>query len=275
MKSKLAICYRIYPGISKIPAIHSNNKLKMSELCLRSFVRALDNIDAKIWVILDNCPQDYNSLFDKYLAGYQYELINVNKLGNAATFQMQMDILSKQNFSENIFFAEDDYFYLPKALYWTMQFFEQKKCDFCTPYDHPDIYQRNIHNYKFETIQFGNFKWREVASTTMTFITTKQKLQENYSTLSTYSKLNYDASMWFAMTQMNLSNPITIIANSFKNYSDFRIYLKILKYTPFFFLKKKVKLMSPIPTLATHLDNLGLPDYIDWNTEFEKLNHGI
>lgn len=275
MKSKLAICYRIYPGISKIPSIHSNNKLKMSELCLRSFVRALDNIDAKIWVILDNCPQDYNSLFDKYLAGYQYELINVNKLGNAATFQMQMDILSKQNFSENIFFAEDDYFYLPKALYWTMQFFEQKKCDFCTPYDHPDIYQRNIHNYKFETIQFGNFKWREVASTTMTFITTKQKLQENYPTLSTYSKLNYDASMWFAMTQMNLSNPITIIANSFKNYSDFRIYLKILKYTPFFFLKKKVKLMSPIPTLATHLDNLGLPDYIDWNTEFEKLNHGI
>ena len=45
----LAIAYRIYPGISKIPPIYSDDKFKLSELCLRSFKQSLGGLRVKIW----------------------------------------------------------------------------------------------------------------------------------------------------------------------------------------------------------------------------------
>jgi len=272
MKSKLAICYRIYPGVSKVPAIHSDNKLKMSELCLRSFVRALDGIEAKIWVLLDNCNNEYNEMFHKYLKPFQYELINLNKAGNAATFGMQMDILSNQDFSEYIYFAEDDYFYLEKAFYETLEVLKQKKADFATPYNHPDYQTLSIHEYNYFTETINNLKWRNSASTTMSFMTTKANLSKYYKIFNTYTKLNYDASMWFAITKLNLRNPLKILKYSLSSKMYLKIFLKTYYFTPLASFGKGSVLLSPIQSLATHLDDKGLPPEVEWYKEFEKLN---
>ncbi len=275
MKPKLAICYRIYPAISKIPAIHADNKYKMSELCLRSFVRALDGIEPRIWVLLDNCNQHYNDLFIKYLQPYQYELINLNKKGNAGTFGMQMDILSKQNFSNYIYFAEDDYFYLENAFLNTINVLINNNTEFATPYNHPDYDNLPLHNYKYSIENLNGINWRNAASTTMSFMTTKNNLKKYYKIFDSYTKLNYDASMWFAITKLNLKNPFNILKLSLSNITYFKIFLKTFYFAPLAPFGKSAKLISPIKSLATHLDNQGLPPGIDWDKEFEKLNYGL
>lgn len=275
MKSKLAICYRIYPGVSKVPAIHSDNKLKMSELCLRSFVRSLEGIDAKIWVLLDNCGNEYNQMFEKYLAPFEFELINLNKAGNAATFGMQMDILTLQDFSEYIYFAEDDYFYLENAFFETLEVLKQNKAEFATPYNHPDFDTLLIHDYEYFITEINNKKWRNAASTTMSFMTTKSNLAKYEKIFRTYTKLNYDASMWFAITKLNLKNPIKILKYCLSSKMYLMIFLKVFYFTPLASFGNGATLLSPLKSLATHLDNKGLPPEIDWNAEFEKLNYGI
>jgi hypothetical protein len=55
----LAVAYRVYPGISKEPAVHADDKLRLAELCLRSFKEALGTLRVKVWALLDGCPPEY------------------------------------------------------------------------------------------------------------------------------------------------------------------------------------------------------------------------
>ncbi|HRP02059.1 MAG TPA: glycosyltransferase family 2 protein [Candidatus Kapabacteria bacterium] len=275
MKTKLAICYRIYPGVSKIPAIYSDNKLKMSELCLKSFVRALDGIDAKIWVILDNCGIEYSKMFEKYLSGFDYELINVNRAGNAKTFGMQIDILNSQDFSEYIYFAEDDYFYLEGAFNRTLDVLVNGVSDFATPYNHPEFDTKDLHSYIHNSYFSNSTEWLSVASTTMSFMTTKQRLKQYHKQFLSYTKLNFDASMWFSITKFNLWNPFKILKLSFTSKEYLKIFLKTFYFSPLAPFGKKALLVAPVHSLATHLDNRCLPADVDWQIEFTKLQDGI
>lgn len=279
MKYKLAICYRVYPGISKIPIIFKDNKLKLAEFALKSFVNAIDNsdLDIKIWVILDNCDQNYNEIFKKYLSSYDYELINVPKSGNAATFGMQMNILRHQNFSKNIYFAEDDYFYLPNAFKETINILENNIAEFVTPYEHPDIYNLKFHNYKKDITKLdnSNYEWINCATTTMTFMTTKKILIKYWEYFKSYTKLNYDTSLWLSITKYNIRNPLKILSDSINSINYLKIYSKVFYFFPFSIFGKGAKLLCPKPSLATHLDNQGIPDSVDWNQEFNKISDGI
>ncbi len=279
MKSKLAICYRVYPGISKIPAIFSDNKLKLTEFALASFVRAINfsNLKVKIWVILDNCDINYINLFENYLKDFEYELIDIPKSGNAATFGMQMNILSNQNFSEYIYFAEDDYFYLPDSLLEIIKILEHNLAEFVTPYEHPDLYNLKFHNYKKKKLKFdfSNYTWLESASTTMTFMTTKTYLKKYWNNFKSYTHKNFDASLWLSITKYNVRNPIKILSHILDNLQYLQIYTKLFYFSPFAFLGKKARLLCPAPSLATHLDNKGLPESVNWNKEFEELISGL
>ena len=111
----IAIAYRIYPKVAK-PALglpFSDNKLRLSEICLRSFKQSLGSLRAKIWVLLDQCPEDYADLFLKYFSREDLSLIRLPGIGNQATFGKQIDILLQQTDSNLVYFAEDDYVYLP------------------------------------------------------------------------------------------------------------------------------------------------------------------
>ena len=88
MKKKnydITVAYRIYPEISKSPAIFSKDKDKLAEFCLKSFKNSLGSLKAKIFAILDKCPQEYEELF-KFAAkvgaleGYLYEREKVEPL---------------------------------------------------------------------------------------------------------------------------------------------------------------------------------------------------
>ncbi len=137
----LAIAYRIFPGVSKTPPIFQNNKYKLAHLCLKSFKESLGSLNAKIYVLLDNCPPEYEDLFQRYFEKEDLEIIRLKGIGNQATFKLQLEILLKQSYSEIVYFAEDDYFYFPKQFEKMIHFLKRNgDVDFVTPYDHLDYY---------------------------------------------------------------------------------------------------------------------------------------
>ncbi|GAG88924.1 unnamed protein product, partial [marine sediment metagenome] len=52
-------------------------------------------------------------LFKEYFNEKDLEIIKPHGIGNQATFDLQLEALLKQNNSEFVYFAEDDYFFLP------------------------------------------------------------------------------------------------------------------------------------------------------------------
>jgi hypothetical protein len=66
----VAVVYRIYPKVAK-PALglpFSDDKERLSEVCLQSFRRSLGTLRAKVWVLLDGCPPQYADMFRRVFA---------------------------------------------------------------------------------------------------------------------------------------------------------------------------------------------------------------
>ena len=147
-KYDFAVAYRIYPGISKFALDFTDDKLEMSAVALESFVKSLGGMRPKIWAIIDGCPPEYKTLFQDRFSTEDLEIIEMNKAGNAATFGKQIDILLSQDYSEKIYFAEDDYIYLPYMLPNMVDAIEKiPDADFLSPFNHPDYHNLPIHNY--------------------------------------------------------------------------------------------------------------------------------
>src|SRR3989338_1766215 len=184
----LAVAYRIYPKVSKTPAAFKDNKYRLSELCLRSFKQCLEGqgINVRVFAILDNCPDEYSKLFRQYFLDGEIEFIKVDGIGNRKTFDLQMKLLLNQDFSENIYFAED---------YYTLEL-------------HRHINYIKTHN---------NRHWRSAATTCMTFLTTKNNLKKAHRIFKSYTKRNLDSSLWLNATKYRIRNPISILSICINN----------------------------------------------------------
>jgi hypothetical protein len=137
----LAVAYRIYPQVSKTPIVFRDDKYKLAQLCLSSFKKSLGDVKTKVWVLLDNCPIEYEGLFQRYFDADDLEFVRLAGIGNLATFELQLDILLNQTVSESVYFAEDDYFYLPNQFEEMIEFLrENEGVHFVSPNDHLDYY---------------------------------------------------------------------------------------------------------------------------------------
>ncbi len=265
-KTDLAIAYRIYPGVSKVPPVYSDDKFKLSELCLRSFKQSLAGLSVKIWVILDGCPDEYVDLFKKYFNEEELEFVIAGGIGNARTFGKQINILLEQSDADFIYFAEDDYFYLPGQFEEMIGLMKGNSgIDFVSPYDHPDYYELGLHNLEYDVLPYGNRKWRTSPTTCMTFLTTKAVLMQSAAVLKTYTRNNYDASLWLALTKKRISNPLLFLKYLFTDFEMVRIYIKGWYYCwRQILFGKKFVLRTPLPSIATHMDSKHLAPSIDW-----------
>lgn len=270
-KYDVAIAYRIYPKISKVPPVYPDDKYKLSELCLASLVKSLSRIRAKWFIILDNCPNEYRKMFEKYLSETDTDYIETQVQNNGRTFGMQMDLLLEQNFSNIIYFAEDDYFYLPDTFQEMISAIQRPDFDFVSPYDHLDSYTREFHNLPYYIKFDGKRHWRSAGSTTMTFLTTKDKLKKTEKVFRTYIRKNYDSSLWMTLTRNKIANPFRFLYLLSKDHETLKIYAKAWIYTPLKTLfGKKYTLYTPIPSIAQHLDNKCLAPGIDWDNKFNE-----
>jgi len=263
----LAVAYRIYPGVSKNPAFFSTDKLRLSEMCLRSFKVGLGDLKVKIWAILDGCPPEYEELFRGIFDSSELEILSLNKIGNLATFSLQIDLLTNQTEAPFVYFAEDDYFYLPDALEKMIAFMrENKDVDFVTPYDHPDSYYTSSRFERHLVKPFGDRYWRTASSTCLTFLTSRETLLRTRSAFKTYSRGNWDCPVWLSLTQKyELANPRVHWYNLFR----LAIWGQTLRwgYRALLF-GRRYRLWVPIPTLATHMEAPCLSPLVDWQALF-------
>lgn len=270
-KYDVAIAYRIYPLVSKIPAIFPDSKIKLAEFCIQSFKNSLGDLKPKIWCILDGCPNEYRNLFLKYFNPDSLVFIETDSIGNQATFKLQIDILASQTDSDYIFFAEDDYYYEPNQFcHLLLLLKENPKVDFVTPYDHLDYYKLPFHNYSSQIYASSTHYWHKVSSTCLTFLTTKNALLESKDIFLTYINGDLDSSIWLALTKMNFFSIESLIKGilSWDTLILGSLY-RVFKFNVRQILwGKKYTLMAPIPTIGTHLESGNLSPGVDWGSKF-------
>lgn len=268
----LAVAYRIYPGISKTPAFFSEDKFKLSEMCLRSFRSACGNLRVKMWVLLDGCSPQYEALFRKIFGDQEIEIISLNSIGNFATFSLQIRLLTEQTDSDYVYFAEDDYFYFPNALEKMIRFMrESSDVDFVTPYDHPDSYDTSSRLERHLVRPFGDSYWRTASSTCLTFLTSRKILVRTQSLFQSYSRGNMDCPLWLALTQKyELAN----IRVHWHDWFRVKTWVKTWRwgFTSLLF-GRRYRLWTPMPALGTHMESSRLSPLIDWQDHFLHSEH--
>ena len=185
-KYDLAVAWRIYPGVSKTPLIFPKNKFNLVSVCLKSFLASATNLEVKYYFLLDGCPPAYNQLINEIFENKAVEIIETPSVGNLATFKMQIDILSTQEDADVVYFAEDDYLYIPNEFHKMVSLIrDNKKVDFASCYLHSDTFTHPIHQHKKNTIEFAGHKWLSDSSTCLTFMTTKKTLTKTKDLLLT------------------------------------------------------------------------------------------
>jgi hypothetical protein len=274
----LAVAYRIYPEIadaaSSFPCGH--DKYQLSEICLRSFRESLKKLRVKVWVLLDGCPDEYANLFRKCFETQDLVLMPLPGLGNQATFARQIDILLEQDDSEVVYFAEDDYFYLPGQFSCMIDFLQQHKdVDFVSPYDHLDCYTMDLHRQPKWLAVHGGRHWRTAASTCLTFLTTRQALNKTQAVFRSYKRRSLDCSIWLSLTKRRVLNPFFfgqhLIRERFFSKVIAKSWLHCWRQILF---GRKWKLWVPVPGVATHLDARALSPNVDWRALMEQAkNH--
>jgi len=261
----LAVAYRVYPKISKAPPFPFKNKLELVELCLKSFKLALGSLKTKMWVLLDNCPPEYTTLFQNNFPDCDLEIINLSGIGNLPTFQKQIEILSSQKASEVVYFAEDDYLYVPNQIDRLVKFLKKNPDCFVTPYDHFNYYHFDLYQHKNSIQLFENRHFRTGFSTCLTFLTNQQTLRKTRKIFESYVKGNHDASVWFCLTKPPILNPFQFIWHPIRNSFWLPIIAKAWRYCFFQVLMgRRWCLWVPIPAVATHLDQAFIAPAVDW-----------
>jgi hypothetical protein len=267
-KYDVAVAYRIYPKVSKLAQSlpFGDDKLRQAEICLRSFRNSLGTLRVKIWAILDGCPEEYRELFDRYFAREDLVFIDLPGVGNQATYSKQMDILLSQQDADLVYFAEDDYLYLPDEFPRMVTFLcDRQDADFATPYDHLDCYLLELHREPKWLTVFEGHHWRTAASTCLTFLTRKSTLEHYESVFRTYTRRNDDCALWLSLTKRRVFNPFALL----KFFARKELYRKSLVKAWLFCWRqilfgKAAMLWVPVPGIATHCCEGHLSPGFDW-----------
>jgi len=262
----LVVAYRLYPGVSKIPIVHKDDKFMLAELGVASLKQSLEGLMVKIYFILDSCPEIYETMISRYFFEPDCEFIRVEKAGNLATFLLQIDLLCKQAHSEYVYFAEDDYLYIRGEFKKMLNFLTKNPAtvDFVTCNDHLDYYTTIQHQVPVR-VKIGQGKhWFNACSTCLTFLTTQKTLRKTRKVFESFTKGSYDVSLWMVLTKYHILNPFSLI-----KFSGNRLMLKAIvkayvhTLPQIFFLRKR-NLWVPIPSIGTHLQCTDIAPNINW-----------
>jgi hypothetical protein len=197
------------------------------------------------------------------------ELIPLGGEGNGPTFIRQVEILSAQRAADLVYFAEDDYLYLPQSLERTVNFMRRHpEADFVTPYDHADFHSKYVHRFRGAEFFEDNCRWRTVASTCLTFMARREAVAESAAAFKTYNK-NPDLAIWMALTKKRVCNPWSWIRSLGDGLYFPASHALAWRYTwrQILFGKRRT-LWAPAPALITHMETSGLAPGVDWEKIF-------
>jgi len=307
----IVVAYRIYPKMSGTCGLFKNDeKYEMSHLCLKSFVEATAYLHVKMIAILDSCPDEYELLFRKYYNDEDLKIIHTTcsedyidddkakYICARVSLLKQIEELIKQNESEYVYIAEDDYFYLPKAIKYAYTLIRNNKdVDIVTTYDHPDFYNRDFYISYPNHLIHENRTWRRVRSTgCMNYLTRKSMLMEkkymfdhfiingsSIDILSRLSKINsFNILYYFKyLIKFIRIKSLKILGRDYTNIDKWpggkriiNIWLKGGGWKHLLF-GKKIIILAPYMSLSTHMAIEYLAYNKDWYNEFNRLGSTI
>jgi hypothetical protein len=230
--------YRISDGGYKKEKLEFADKF----YCLENYLSVFGNDNLVLFA--DNCKEETLERLRKY----PIRIFESNEGSSAKSWRMVAEYAMKEySNNELVYFLEDDYLHLKGA----------KKCleegleiaDYVTLYDHPDKYLNPKEGGNPMVVKGGEYTqvlltksthWKITNSTTMTFA-------------SKISTLKEDWEIWDEFTKGSLP-------------SDDQIFLKLqsLKKLKYKLFGKNRKLISPIPSMSTHVEKKWLAPLIDW-----------
>lgn len=209
------------------------SKLELITKCYRSFLKAFERIELKVIFIIDKPTCELVELVETCPFKHEIETCDI---GNVGTFHKQLEYA--KDIEGNVLLLEDDYLWLPDS---GSKFIDAMGVDsFVTPYDHPDYYRLDEHflwNNDTSGLEIlGGHHWHSVRSTTLTFGGFGETFANWYEYMLPYGVNDFD--MWNMITSGNNGSSV---------------------------------LLSPIPSLATHVESDMLAPNIDWEEIWSNL----
>lgn len=190
----MLVIYRLcgIPSTNPSP-IYQEDKKKLNELCLKSFIFAFRNVKPKMHFLLDYCDESYIEMLKREVPfDYTYETTTLGINGTA----IRAYEVAEETDEEIILFQECDYLFRGSVGKQTLDAINHFKL--FSPYDHPDFYSRyDIHPIETELQIFNNEHFRKSRRNTMTFGMTKEAFEDCKEILKRYGYL--DNEVWTEM----------------------------------------------------------------------------
>lgn len=240
MKNSLAIILRIssnaHNQYAKRP--FGLTRGEMVKKCLKSLLISCqyDKKRIKIYVIEDFCSKEVELMIEDMLEFYnmKYGIIITNQKSNSKTME-QAITLAETVKEDIIYFAEDDYLYRIESIPYMLDAYDGAIIGTnrfaIHPSDYQDRYEKLYPSYIFQ----GDYcHWRSIGHSTGTLMIDKKSLLENKKYFYAFAK--------------SLSIPYQSEDDSLNK------------------LWNKVPLISPLPSLAAHLNEGTIPKYIKWES---------
>lgn len=186
----MIVIYRMTSIPSTNPSpIYQDNKMKLNELCLKSFVMAFEEQEPQVEFICDFCPQEYTEMIERVCPFPKH--IQYTNMGINETALLAYDIAHKQD--DDILFAECDYIWIPNSGGTLLDGLQE--LGMVSPYDHLNFYiDKTIHSPHTTIRLIQNHHWRTVERNTMTFAIKNKIFKRLYQVFSYYGYL--DNEVW-------------------------------------------------------------------------------
>lgn len=203
----MIVYYRMcgIPSTNPSPYLQ-DNKFKLNELCLKSFINAYSAVNPKVVFLCDYCSEEYKELLK--IVPFEYEA-HFMSLGINHTCLMQYDLA--QEVDDIILFQECDYLYRDNTGKQMVEAIEH--LGIVSPYNHLNFYlDRSIHSNMCQVELVGGEIYRSVERNTMTFGVTSDIFKDHYETFERYGYL--DNQVWLDLNDLGhkLFVPIPSIA---------------------------------------------------------------
>jgi len=191
-------------------------------------------LNAHITFLMDGCPTAWSLAVHNIVRPYsdegaiEYDIVDLDGIGNKPSFLKQLEMALDGPDNEFIYFAEDDYLYRPEAVA-QMIAFNKVNDSYISPYDHPDRYTRGDDRTMRSYVEVvDEWHWRTIESTTMTFGADRRVIMDVYDIIQKHACEGRE--MWYP-----------ILARGYR------------------------LLWSPMPSLATHVQDGVLAPCVDWD----------
>jgi hypothetical protein len=236
-------------------------------ICLQNAIQEFGQ--KNFHIIADNCSKETVEFIKTYANNNKGKIFfEETSLGNSASFLYMVNlILQKHNSDDYVYLIEDDYIHRPGSRKVLLEGLEI--ADYVTLYDHPDKYwlesdNGNPFNYKqFQKTRIYVTKsahWRETNSATMTFACSVKTLQDDHNIWIEYNQecIPDDFHAFMKITQNSFFYMISFLLQRRK-----KAFFVLLNN--FLTRKKTKKLLSVIPSYATHAETAWIAPVVQWD----------